>query len=51
MKQMLFYVSQKAGCALELITISLRFVRSAFSVESNIGSTKTCLLVHDDSMF
>lgn len=35
MKQMLFYVSQKAG-ALELIKTSLRFVRSAFSEESQV---------------
>lgn len=35
MKQTLF-VSQKASRALELIKISLRFVRSAFSAESQV---------------
>lgn len=33
---MLFYVSQKAACALELIKISLRLVRSALSVERHV---------------
>lgn len=34
MKQMLFFVSQKTSCALELIRISPRFIRSAFSAKS-----------------
>lgn len=33
---MLLYMSQKAACALELIKISPRFVRSVFSAESKV---------------
>lgn len=44
---MLFYVSQKAYCALELIKISLRFVRSAFSEETQAQDLRkpVCLCV------